>query len=572
MPRGAFWLIASLMKRITILLSSLVILAASCKNAPETKPVLSEPGLFQYIQVARTIDAGDEGFDSFKKNVRASFKARSGVQERFLTLDDDLELALLAVYARQRSTNAAPELLAKMINHRTVNEKDVEIPGRGPAFDALENDVLAFSKANELYFDTVDHVAHAVSLKGAKEAKERVAILVHLDVVPAKEPGWSSDPFKGEVTEDRVKGRGALDDKGPLVAALFALNSMRESGIEFAKDPTLIMGSSEETHWTGIEQYLKERGVPEAVFVADGGFPVGIGEKGVSTARLKSVRRQVRASPDRIRLFSLKGGQVSNQVPARAEAVLGVPNKAVAFFQQHALEHKLVLEVEAGHTDSQKVLRIKSEGKAAHGSTPQEGVNAILPLVRFLVVHGSLLEDGAEEFLNIIDEVLDESYEGARVGLFDTHPRFTNATANLGTIEINDKECVAAINLRWPPPLSAKEVVARVQKVFAKASKERLALEVSGGGLDPFLVDENGALVRSLLKTYSLFKNTQGESVTLSGTTYAKAVPGSVTFGPSDKSVSGDRIHGANEYITKSELADLVELYTYALARLAKKP
>ena len=158
------------------------------------------------------------------------------------------------------------------------------------------------------------------------------------------------------------------------------------------------------------------------------------------------------------------------------------------------------------------------------------------------------------------------------MGLFETHPRFTNATANLGTIEINDEECLAAINLRWPPPLSANEVVARVQGVFSKASEGRLELEVKGGGLDPFLVDENKPFVRSLLKTYSLFKNAPSESVTLSGTTYAKAVPGSVTFGPSDKSVSGDRIHGANEYITKSELADLVELYTYALAQLAQKP
>jgi len=167
------------MKRMITLLSLLALLATSCKNAPESKPTLSEPGLFEYVEAARQTELveGDD-FEAFKKKVRGSFDQRPGVAERFLTLDDDLHFALLAVYAKLKSKALAPGVLAQMINHRTVNEKDVEVPGIGPAFAALENDVMGFAKTHGLHFDTVDHVAHAVSLRGAKEAQERVGVLV----------------------------------------------------------------------------------------------------------------------------------------------------------------------------------------------------------------------------------------------------------------------------------------------------------------------------------------------------------------------------------------------------------
>ncbi len=46
------------------------------------------------------------------------------------------------------------------------------------------------------------------------EGDTLVGILVHLDVVPAGN-GWSHNPFRATVVEDRVYGRGVIDDKGP---------------------------------------------------------------------------------------------------------------------------------------------------------------------------------------------------------------------------------------------------------------------------------------------------------------------------------------------------------------------
>ncbi len=54
----------------------------------------------------------------------------------------------------------------------------------------------------------------------------------HVDVVPPGDPAlWTHPPFQAVVTDGRIFGRGALDMKGPLLAALFALRAIRSQGI-----------------------------------------------------------------------------------------------------------------------------------------------------------------------------------------------------------------------------------------------------------------------------------------------------------------------------------------------------
>ena len=57
----------------------------------------------------------------------------------------------------------------------------------------------------------------------------------HVDVVPRGDAAlWKHPPFAGVVADGRIYGRGALDMKGPLMAGLFALASIRRAGIELA--------------------------------------------------------------------------------------------------------------------------------------------------------------------------------------------------------------------------------------------------------------------------------------------------------------------------------------------------
>ena len=112
------------------------------------------------------------------------------------------------------------------------------------------------------------------------EGEEMAAVLGHLDVVPAGE-GWSVPPYEGKVIDGKIYGRGAMDDKGPTVAALYSLWAIKESAVKLNKRIRLFFGLSEENGGNDIRYYLENGGeIPVMGFTPDGEYPVIHGEKG----------------------------------------------------------------------------------------------------------------------------------------------------------------------------------------------------------------------------------------------------------------------------------------------------
>ena len=69
--------------------------------------------------------------------------------------------------------------------------------------------------------------------------------------------GWNTDPFEGVIADGRITGRGVLDDKGPVIAALYAMKALKDSGAELKRRIRLIVGTDEETGSTDMERYKK---------------------------------------------------------------------------------------------------------------------------------------------------------------------------------------------------------------------------------------------------------------------------------------------------------------------------
>ena len=111
------------------------------------------------------------------------------------------------------------------------------------------------------------------------EGEEMVAVLGHLDVVPAGD-GWTRDPWGGEIADGKIFGRGTMDDKGPALAALHAMRAVREAGIPMADGVKLILGCDEETGMTDMEYYKSKLPAPDYGFSPDAEFPVINIEKG----------------------------------------------------------------------------------------------------------------------------------------------------------------------------------------------------------------------------------------------------------------------------------------------------
>ena len=90
-----------------------------------------------------------------------------------------------------------------------------------------------------------------------------LGILGHLDVVPpGKLEDWERDPFDPVEKDGMLYGRGTQDDKGPLLASLFAVKALMDAGVKFNKRVRFIFGTDEETLWRCINRYTEKEEMP----------------------------------------------------------------------------------------------------------------------------------------------------------------------------------------------------------------------------------------------------------------------------------------------------------------------
>ena len=129
------------------------------------------------------------------------------------------------------------------------------------------------------------------------EGEEMVAVLGHLDVVPAGD-GWTeTEPFSGEIKNGRIYGRGTMDDKGPMVAAIYALAALKQMPA-FAPSKRIRRAVR---HQRGdrlrryvVVRFAWRRDCRCTGFTPDGEYPIINGEKGILNGTYSA-----HAAPDR---------------------------------------------------------------------------------------------------------------------------------------------------------------------------------------------------------------------------------------------------------------------------------
>lgn len=112
------------------------------------------------------------------------------------------------------------------------------------------------------------------------QSKEYMAMFGHLDVVPEGDwEDWICPPFSGEIIDGKMYSRGALDNKGPSIAALYGLIALKNLGISPKREIRMIFGTDEESGMSDIEYYLSKEKMPLLGFVPDNKFPAIYGER-----------------------------------------------------------------------------------------------------------------------------------------------------------------------------------------------------------------------------------------------------------------------------------------------------
>jgi len=287
------------------------------------------------------------------------------------------------------------------------SEPQGHMPYGKKVFDAL---MYILNLAESLDLESVNLFSH-VGYVEYGEGDDLFVILTHIDVVPEGE-GWTYPAFGGVYENGRIYGRGAVDDKGAAICALYVLHALKSNCITLNKKVRLIFGCDEESGWADMDFYLDhEKKQPVMAFSPDANFPVINAEKGLM--HLEFSKSAVPAEGMGVRLKYLKGGTRVNIVPNHAVCFIeGKPSlirEAAELFLNDCDYDFAIEECADG-------VKISAEGIASHGSKPYDGENAVMRLVAFLNTL-PLKKSAASEAVYVLGENIGFDCFGEKLGI-----------------------------------------------------------------------------------------------------------------------------------------------------------
>ncbi|MGI6737473.1 MAG: Sapep family Mn(2+)-dependent dipeptidase [Anaerovoracaceae bacterium] len=398
---------------------------------------------------------------------------------------------------------------------------------------------------------------------GEADAPQTLGIVVHLDTVPVGS-GWQHEPLAGEEEDGRLYGRGTADDKGPAVAALFAMKAIRDCGIVPRHNIRLILGLDEETDWVGMGRYREAAPAPDFGFTPDADFPVIQGEKGILVFDI--ARKFDRSEREGLQLRSIRGGSAPNMVADYARAVV-YAKKGHEIYEE--IRSAAALQKEQGWLDIEtkaagRSLEIVVRGVSAHGAHPELGVNAITGLLRFL---GRLPFAGDDvcDFLHFYNRHIGEETDGSSLGCGFSDARSGGTVVNVGGIDLDPESVRLTVNVRYPITCTAEDVYAGMAEV---CDRYNLGI-IKGKDEAPIYLPAEDPLLTTLMDVYREHTgDTASRPQIIGGGTYARAFEHVVAFGarfPGDE----DMAHQKDEYIDLEKWRLLTKIYTDAIYRLA---
>lgn len=415
-------------------------------------------------------------------------------------------------------------------------------------------------KGNEAGFTTKNLDGYAGYIEFG-EGTESVGVLCHIDVVPEGD-GWTYDPYGAEIHDGKLYARGALDDKGPTMAAYYAMKIIKELGLTLNKRVRMIIGTDEESDWRCVDYYFKHEEMPTVGFAPDADFPIIYAEKGIADFDIVQLAK-INDAQAPIMLESLHSGRRYNMVPDYAEAVLiaGEASDQIiqmfdTFLQNHALNGKSKIQ------DGKVTLCL--EGISAHGMEPNKGKNAGLLLIQFLVQVD--VDPKAAEFLKFTNHYFGQDSRGNELGVAFADDITGELTINIGKLEYTNALCgKLGLNLRYPVTNKieqTKEKIATICKQF------NMNIE-NFSDSKPHHVDKNHDLIKTLQRVYEEQTGEKADLISIGGGTYARSLVAGVAFGPLFPG-RPDIAHEKDEHIFVEDLVKAVAIYAQAIYELAK--
>ncbi|MCL6570925.1 MAG: dipeptidase PepV [Bacillus sp. (in: Bacteria)] len=394
------------------------------------------------------------------------------------------------------------------------------------------------------------------------EGEELLGILCHVDVVPEGD-GWLSDPFGAEIRDGKIFARGALDDKGPTMAAYYAMKIVKELGLPLSKRVRMIIGTDEESDWRCVNHYFEHEEMPTLGFAPDADFPIINAEKGIADFDMVQKKFGSEQTEEAVEVVSFESGKRYNMVPDYAKATIIVKDNQedlvqqfTDFMKQYEMDHGSLLE------NGSLILEVK--GVSAHGMEPKNGKNAGLFLAEFL--SKLQLNKQSLHYFQFVSRYFFDDSRGVNLGVAYEDDISGELTINPGKLSYTS-ESGGRIGMTCRYPVTSKMEI-------TKAILDKL-LPNEGYAIEnlkdskPHHVDEKEFLIQTLKKVYESQTGEKAELLAIGGGTYARSLKAGVAFGPLFPG-RADIAHQKDEHMFIEDLLKATSIYAQAIYELAQ--
>ncbi|WFD10137.1 dipeptidase PepV [Tepidibacter hydrothermalis] len=372
------------------------------------------------------------------------------------------------------------------------------------------------------------------------QGDEMIGILGHLDVVPEGEINdWKHDPYGAVIEDNKLYGRGTQDDKGPTIAAIYAVKALMNLDVKFNKRIRFIFGTDEENLWGGISKYVENEEIPSYGFTPDSVFPMINAEKGLLQANIKCSNSSN---------VKLSGGNAYNAVPDRITYSGDKIDELSKELDRLNFEYS---------SDENSLTVI---GKGSHACNPHYGINAISRLC--IALNNIGVKSNSIEF---IANIIGETYNGDNILPNCKDEASGKLTLNLGKINIDEDIEQIGLDIRIPVTVEKETVVNALKEKLSKYNLEYEEYDY----LKSIYVPADHFLIKTLQKVYEEETGLDSTPLSSGGATYARAIDNCVAFGavfPNRPKVE----HQANEYIEIEDLIKSTKIYAKAVYELTK--
>lgn len=383
-----------------------------------------------------------------------------------------------------------------------------------------------------------------------------LGIIGHLDVVPA-EDDWNYSPFKATIDNKNIYGRGSIDDKGPVIASLYAMKAVADN-YNLNKRVRLILGLNEENDWNCIERYKETEESPDISFSPDANFPCIYAEKTIESLYLK--QKYIINPTLYIEEISTNNNAI-NVVPKYCSITLKYDTSKITNITEELT--KLIKKYNSNiniEEINNSTIKLISLGIPAHAAHPHLGNNAISKL---LIVLNDLFNmyNITLDILEYFTKYIGDDYSGKNLEI-NFKDESGILTLNTAQFILKNNTLSLGFNLRIPVTIDYNII----EKEFKKHCNPNLEVKVARIQ-DPLYLKKDNKLVQKLCNIFNDYNYSNLEPMAIGGGTYARAFKNCISFGPQMPNAK-DMCHQTDEFISIENLIFCTKVYAKAILDL----